>query len=181
MKIRRPYLQFMTEPEGGDPAPSGGDPAPVAGSDPQPEALAAEDLGDAGKKAIQSERDARKKAEKQVSELQAKIDAHEAEKLTELEKAQKEAADAQEAAATARSEALIFQALAKFDLDESDAELLSQVSGKDAVFALAERLSKSAHDDALNDPGAGGGKPAGKSHAEPGVPRLAAAFESEMG
>lgn len=53
------------------------------------------DLGDAGKRAIAAERDARSKAEATAKELQAKLDKIEQDGLSELEKANKRAQDAE--------------------------------------------------------------------------------------
>ncbi len=58
------------------------------------------DLGDAGKKALATERDARKAAEKAAADLQARLDQIEAANMSELEKAQKAAQDAQDQLAT---------------------------------------------------------------------------------
>jgi hypothetical protein len=52
-----------------------------------------QELGDGGKKALQAERDARKAADKAVAELQAKLKEFEDSKLSELERAQKEATE----------------------------------------------------------------------------------------
>ena len=60
---------------------------------PEP-AEAPVELGDAGKKAIAKEREARKQAEATAADFKKRLEAIEAEKLTELEKAQKAAADA---------------------------------------------------------------------------------------
>lgn len=54
------------------------------------------DLGDAGKKALAAERDARKAAEKASADLQAKLDQIEKANLSELEKAQLAAKEAQD-------------------------------------------------------------------------------------
>lgn len=54
------------------------------------------DLGDAGKKALTAERDARKAAEKAAADLQAKLDQIEKANLSELEKAQLAAKEAQD-------------------------------------------------------------------------------------
>lgn len=56
-------------------------------------------LGDGGKKALDAERTARKAAEKSAAALKARLDEIEQANLTELEKAQKAAADAQAALA----------------------------------------------------------------------------------
>lgn len=52
-------------------------------------------LGDAGKAALDAERKARRDAEKAARDAQAKLDAIEAEKLSETEKAEKRATDAE--------------------------------------------------------------------------------------
>ena len=54
------------------------------------------DLGDAGKKALAAERDARKAAEKASADLKAKLDQIEKANLSELEKAQLAAKEAQD-------------------------------------------------------------------------------------
>ena len=51
-------------------------------------------LGEGGKKALKAEREARTAAERQAAELRAKLDAIESANMTELERAQKAAADA---------------------------------------------------------------------------------------
>lgn len=56
---------------------------------------AATDLGDAGKRAIAAERDARSQAEKRANELQAKLDKIEQDGLSELEKANRRAQEAE--------------------------------------------------------------------------------------
>ena len=53
------------------------------------------DLGDAGKRAIAAERDARSQAEKRANELQAKLDKIEQDGLSELEKANKRAQESE--------------------------------------------------------------------------------------
>lgn len=60
--------------------------ADVAATDSQ-------ELGDGGKKALQAERDARKSADKTIAELNARLKEFEDSKLSDLERAQKEAAD----------------------------------------------------------------------------------------
>ena len=59
------------------------------------------DLGDAGKKALAAERDARKAAEKTAADYKAKLDQIEQANLPELEKAQRAAQEAQDQLATA--------------------------------------------------------------------------------
>lgn len=57
------------------------------------------DLGDAGKKALDAERAARKAAEKAANDLAAKLKQIEAAQLSDLERAQREAAEARDALA----------------------------------------------------------------------------------
>lgn len=59
-----------------------------------PEAVEAPDLGDAGKKAIQSEREARKAADKRAEELAAELKAIKDAQLSEVERANQTAAEA---------------------------------------------------------------------------------------
>ena len=68
------------------------------------EAPETQELGDAGKKAIAAERDARKAAEKANAELSAKLKAFEDSKLTELELAKKQADESAAELARLRSE-----------------------------------------------------------------------------
>lgn len=77
--------------------------APAAS--PNAEASPADEpLGEGGLKALHAERDARAKAEKTAADLQAQIDAIETEKLSDLEKAQKQAESAAAKAAELEAE-----------------------------------------------------------------------------
>ena len=80
MKIRHPYLRFIETPEGGE-GETGGATPPAAPETtlvppkpgpavPAAEPKADDELGDAGKRALQSERDARKVAEAKVKEYE---------------------------------------------------------------------------------------------------------------
>jgi hypothetical protein len=80
-----------------EPAPSD---APEVESDPVPDPTPPDTLGDAGKAAIKAERDHRKKAEREAADLRKRLDAIEAENLSETEKA------IAQAKAEGRSEAL---------------------------------------------------------------------------
>lgn len=82
------------------------------------------DLGDAGKKAIAAERDARKAAEKQAAEFRAQLDKIEQANLSELEKAQQRAEAAEKALEAKESEALRLTIAAKHGLTGDAAELL---------------------------------------------------------
>jgi hypothetical protein len=68
------------------------------------EAPDTQELGDGGKKALQAERDARKSAEKANAELAARLKEFEDSKLSDLERAQKEAAENAAELARLRSE-----------------------------------------------------------------------------
>jgi uncharacterized protein (DUF885 family) len=68
------------------------------------EAPETQELGDGGKKALQAERDARKQAEKTAAELTARLKEFEDSKLSELDRAKKEAAETSAELARLRSE-----------------------------------------------------------------------------
>ncbi len=70
----------------------------------EPQETAEENLGDAGKKALAAERDARKQAEKQAAEFKRRLDEIEQANLSELEKAQKRAEAAEQALTTREKE-----------------------------------------------------------------------------
>lgn len=82
-----------------------------------------ESLGEGGKKALKAEREARTAAEKQAAELKAKLDKIEAANMSELERAQKAAQDAQEIAAKATLEAMRFRIAAEHGIT-ANAELI---------------------------------------------------------
>lgn len=113
--------------------------APIEGANT--EATETPELGDGGKKALQVEREARKQAEQQAKSLQAQIDALNAEKMSDLEKAQAAAKAAAEEAATAKTEALRFRLAAKHGISEEDAGLFLTASTEEAMQAQAERLA----------------------------------------
>jgi hypothetical protein len=92
------------------PAPQG-DPAP---QDPP--------LGPNGERALASERALRATAEREKAALQAQLDKIAEANLSELEKAQKAAQDASEAAATARTEALRYRLAAAYGIDTKPGE-----------------------------------------------------------
>lgn len=68
------------------------------------EAVESQELGDGGKKALQAEREARKAAEKANAELAARLKEFEDSKLSELERAKKEAEESANELARLRSE-----------------------------------------------------------------------------
>jgi hypothetical protein len=106
-------------------------------------------LGDPGKAALTSERDARAAAEKSAADLQAQLDKIAEANLSELEKAQKAAKEASETAATARTEALRYRLAAAHGIDTkpgpngepSDAETFLTASDEAGMTKQAERLA----------------------------------------
>lgn len=101
-------------------------------------------LGEGGKKALKAEREARTAAERQAAEFKAKLDKIEAANLSDLEKAQKEAADAKEAAAKATADAARLRLAARYGLTEEDAADLPDDPEK--AERLAARLGASKSD-----------------------------------
>ena len=98
------------------------DPNPTP--DPKPQADSkqsdsAEPLGEGGKKALDAERDARAAAERKATALQKQLDEISAAKLSDLEKAQKKAAEAEKAVEQARQETLMFRIAAENDIKEN--------------------------------------------------------------
>lgn len=101
-------------------------------------------LGDAGKRALKAERDARTAAEKALAEAKAKLDQIEAANMSDLERAQKEAADAKEAAAKATAEALRFRVAAQHGISDEDADLFLTGTDLDTLTRQATRLKERA-------------------------------------
>lgn len=125
----------------GDPAPAG---EPVVASDPVADPKP-EPLGDAGLKALQAERDARKVAEDKVAEFEkAQAEADKA-KLGEVERAQANADEAAKEAAGAKAELARYKLANKHGItDEEDLELLATAADETAMERLAVRLAKAA-------------------------------------
>lgn len=113
---------------------------------PQGDPVDAE-LGEGGKKALVAERESRKAAERDAAALQARVDELEAASLSELEKAQKAAADADaraadfEAQIKARDVEILRQRVAN-EL-KLPAELVDRLRGDDeeAIRADAKSLA----------------------------------------
>lgn len=116
---------------------------PAAPTEQKPE----DTLGDAGKRALDAEREARKAAEKAAREAQAKVKQYEDAGKSELEKAQTTAADAAKDAETARGELARLRAALKAGLDPELADRLKG-STPDELAAdaasLAEKFGKAA-------------------------------------
>lgn len=122
-----------------------------------------EALGEAGIKALHAEREARKQAETNARDLQAQIDALNAEKLSDLEKAQMAAKAAEDAAAAARVDALRYKVAAIHGITADDAELLLTAGTEEAMIAQAERIAAREPDVRTPKPDlsqGGSGKPA---------------------
>ncbi|TPG05581.1 hypothetical protein EAH85_12680 [Curtobacterium flaccumfaciens] len=117
--------QTGTEP-GAQQTTTGQPPAAAAatGQQTQGEPADAPDLGEAGKKAIAAERDARKAAEKTAADLKAQLDKIEQANLSDLEKAQKRAEAAEKALQTTQSESLRLKIAAKHGLTGDAVDLL---------------------------------------------------------
>jgi hypothetical protein len=133
-------------------------------------------LGEGGKKALEAERKARRDAEQSAASLQAKLDAIEKANLSDLEKAQREATEAKEAAAKATADALRLRVAAKHGISDEDADLFLTGTDEDTLMRQAERLStRNAEASAPRSPrpdanqgrsGAGGPKSTADSFAE---------------
>lgn len=109
-------------------------PAPVTPGD------ADEKLGEPGLKALQSERDARTKAEKDLADARAALQKIEDAKLSDIEKAQKERDDAAAEAAQLRTDNARLAALAKHPVPAGYQDL---VTGTDVASfeASAKKIS----------------------------------------
>ena len=134
------------------------------------EAPESQELGDGGKKALQAERDARKQAEKTNAELAARLKEFEDSKLSDLERAQKEAADNAAELARLRSE----NVRSKVALDKGvPADLVEFLTGdtEGDIAAKADLLMAR-----LNTPGTPKPDPSqgakGEAHALNGDPLL---------
>lgn len=128
-------------------------PAAAATADPAPEPTAPDDtLGDAGKRALQAERDARKTAEKAAAELAAKLKEIEDRDLSEKDRLAKALQEAQETAAKASAEALRLRIAAELNVPADLHEFLVGDS-EEELRAKAQKLAAMA--------------PAGKSQPKP--------------
>lgn len=130
-----------------------------------------EKLGEGGKKALNAEREARKTAEREKAELQAKLDAINAEKMSDLEKEQTARQTAEQEAATAKREALRYRYAAKHGISDEDAELFLTGETEDQVAAQAERFAAHSSTSSTGTPKpdltqGGNGKPAPTSKGE---------------
>lgn len=144
-------------------------PAPAAEATPAPsaEAAPADDtaLGEAGQKALKAERDARSQAEKSAKALQAQLDALQTAQMSDLEKANKAAQDAQAEALKATNEALRYKHAARVGMKDDDAELFLTGSDDATIAKQADRWAEvtaptpptTANPRVATDPSQGGG------------------------
>ena len=129
-----------------------------------------EQLGENGVKALQAERDARKAAEKAIAELSAKLQGFEDAKLSDIERANKAAADAAAELAALRTE----NARKQVALDKGvPADLIEFLTGDTAedMAAKADVLMARLSTPGIPkpDPSQGG---SGQAHALNGDPLL---------
>lgn len=127
-----------------DPTPTPAPPAPAAPVDnptPQGEPAGDEPLGEPGKAALVAEREARKAAEKTAGEYATRLKEIETASLSDLEKAQRTATEAQEAAAKASTEALRWRTAAKHGISDEDAETFLTGTDEATITRQAERLA----------------------------------------
>lgn len=99
-----------------------------------------EPLGEPGKKALDAERSARKAAEKATADLQTKLDEINRANESAIERAQREAKEAQEAAAKATADAVRFRVAAKHGISDEDADLFLTGTDADTLERQAARL-----------------------------------------
>lgn len=116
-------------------------PAPVPTPPSAPEGDSGEKLGEGGIKALQTEREARAKAEKDLADAKAQLQQIEDAKLSDIEKAQKERDDVATRAQNLERDNWRLAALAEFPVSKENRDL---VTGTDAAsfLASAERVSK---------------------------------------
>lgn len=105
-----------------------------------------EPLGEGGKKALEAERQANKEAKRRISELEAAVAANEAEKMTELEKAQAAAKAAEERAAAAELRALQSDIAAEFGISNDDRDLFLTGVDKETLTRQATALQERSRD-----------------------------------
>lgn len=139
---------------------------PTAAAEPQAQGEPAnEPLGEPGKKALSAEREARKAAEQATAALQKQLDEINAANMSDLERAQKQAADAQTEAERARAEALRFRVAAKHGITDEDADLFLTGSDAETLERQATRLVERTPTSPKPDPsqGARGDAPKGST------------------
>jgi len=99
------------------------------------------ELGEGGKKALAAERARAKAAEDAAKSLQSQLDEIKRSQMSDLEKAQTLAQEQQQAAETARAEALRWRIAAKHGISDEDAETFLTGSDEATLTRQAQRLS----------------------------------------
>lgn len=99
------------------------------------------DLGEAGKKALEAERAARKAAEREAADYKGRLEAAETAHAAALTAAQAALTEAQGAAATANLESLRWKAAATHKLDVDDVSVFLTGADEDVISQQAERLA----------------------------------------
>jgi len=139
-----------------------------------------EPLGEAGKKALAAEREARKAAEKSAAEYEKRLKEIEAAQMSDLEKAQAAAKEAQDAAAKATTEALRWKVAAEYAIAAEDAEVFLTGTDEDSIRKQAERLAELAKKGPTTPkPDLSQGAKGTPSQATP-ADKFAAAFEGRL-
>lgn len=113
-------------------------------------------LGEGGEKALKAEREARTAAEKAAAALQKQLDDIKTANLSDLERAQKEAADYKAAAERALVDALRFRVAAQHSITDEDAELFLTGSDEATLQKQAARLVERTPTAPRPDPSQGG-------------------------
>lgn len=116
----------------------------------------ADSLGDSGKKALDSERSARKAAEKAASDLQRQLDELNRANESALEKAQREAQEAREALPAGITSAFRDAAVTFGGIAVEDADLFLTGSDVDTLKKQAARLVERTPTSPIPDPSQGG-------------------------
>lgn len=99
-------------------------------------------LGEGGERALKAEREARAAAEKSAATLQKQLDEIAAANLSDLERAQKEAADAKALVEKAQAETLRFRVAAEHSISSEDAALFLTGSDEETLQKQAARLAE---------------------------------------
>lgn len=115
------------------------DPQAPPPATPDTETPETPDLGDAGKKAIEAERRARKAAEKQANELAAKVKEFEDASKSESEKAAARAEAAEDRAKTAEAKALRLEIADELQVPKEFREFLTGTD-EDTIRGQAEKV-----------------------------------------
>jgi ElaB/YqjD/DUF883 family membrane-anchored ribosome-binding protein len=144
----------QTEPEAIS-EPVGATPEPVVPA--QQPASESQELGESGKKALNSERDARRKAETELTKLRKRLEDSENTGKSELQKIQDRVDELQRDADAAKKKAVVMQVIAETGLP---ADLADRLQGDDleTVRADAEKLVKYVASSSPATPTAGGAR-----------------------